>query len=166
MRLPGRRLLLGDAVHAAAANRNVVDGYLDYFPERVEPPVGFHGGVIAVVSIAGHDHGAVGQIGVDVRAASPVPDAGVVDTFLDELELQSSSLCVCLVLERGQIPLTDLVVWIAPIRVHFDRPTDLDDLLAKPGKGSTYKNITDRVMSQVRALGAADREAFGTRTTI
>lgn len=45
-----------------------------------------------------------------------------------------------------------------PIRVWFDRPTPLDELLALPAKASTYKTITDTVMGRVVALGEQDRE--------
>lgn len=48
-----------------------------------------------------------------------------------------------------------------PIRVWFDQPMALDDFLALPGKGSTYKQITDTVMARVRALADRDRAQFG-----
>jgi 1-acyl-sn-glycerol-3-phosphate acyltransferase len=48
-----------------------------------------------------------------------------------------------------------------PIRVWFDAPMALDELLAMPAKGSTYKLITDAVMERVRALGEVDRERYG-----
>ena len=44
-----------------------------------------------------------------------------------------------------------------PIRVWFDAPVALDDYLALPGKGSTYKQITDTVMARVQALAEQDR---------
>jgi 1-acyl-sn-glycerol-3-phosphate acyltransferase len=50
-----------------------------------------------------------------------------------------------------------------PIRVWFDAPMDLDAYLALPGKGSTYKQITDAVMERVRALAEDDRARFAAR---
>lgn len=47
-----------------------------------------------------------------------------------------------------------------PIRVWFDAPVALDEYLALPGKGSTYKQITDAVMARVQALAEADRARF------
>lgn len=47
-----------------------------------------------------------------------------------------------------------------PIRVWFDAPVALDEYLALPGKGSTYKQITDAVMARVKALAEADRAHF------
>ncbi|MCC6927673.1 MAG: 1-acyl-sn-glycerol-3-phosphate acyltransferase [Gemmatimonadaceae bacterium] len=47
-----------------------------------------------------------------------------------------------------------------PIRVWFDQPVALDQLLALPGKGSTYKQITDTVMERVRALAECDRAQY------
>lgn len=44
-----------------------------------------------------------------------------------------------------------------PIRVWFDAPVALDDMLALPPKGSTYKQITDAVMARVRVLAERDR---------
>jgi 1-acyl-sn-glycerol-3-phosphate acyltransferase len=44
-----------------------------------------------------------------------------------------------------------------PIRIWFDAPVELDDYLAMPAKGSTYKLITDVVMARVKALGERDR---------
>lgn len=48
----------------------------------------------------------------------------------------------------------------APIRLWFDAPLPLDEYLALPGKGSTYKQITDAVMARVRALAEADRVRY------
>lgn len=48
-----------------------------------------------------------------------------------------------------------------PIRVWFDAPVALDDYLAMPGKGSTYKQITDSVMERVKALAERDRAEYG-----
>ena len=48
-----------------------------------------------------------------------------------------------------------------PIRVWFDQPMTLDDYLALPGKGSTYKQITDAVMERVRGLAQQDRAQYG-----
>jgi 1-acyl-sn-glycerol-3-phosphate acyltransferase len=47
-----------------------------------------------------------------------------------------------------------------PVRIWFDAPMALDDLLALPAKGSTYKLIVDAVMGRVVALGAMDRERY------
>ena len=47
-----------------------------------------------------------------------------------------------------------------PIRIHFGPPVVLDDLLALPPKGSTYKIITDHVMDRVRDLMENDRKLF------
>ena len=47
-----------------------------------------------------------------------------------------------------------------PIRVWFDAPMALDDYLAMPGKGSTYKQITDAVMDRVKALADRDRAQY------
>lgn len=44
-----------------------------------------------------------------------------------------------------------------PVRIWFDAPVALDEHLALPGKGSTYKQITELVMERVRALGELDR---------
>ncbi|MEP7382511.1 MAG: lysophospholipid acyltransferase family protein [Gemmatimonadota bacterium] len=44
-----------------------------------------------------------------------------------------------------------------PIRVWFDAPVPLDTLFALPGKGSTYKQITETVMGRVQALAERDR---------
>lgn len=48
-----------------------------------------------------------------------------------------------------------------PIRVWFDHPVPLDEYLALPAKGSTYKRITDAVMARVAVLGERDRELYG-----
>lgn len=48
-----------------------------------------------------------------------------------------------------------------PIRLWFDAPMPLDDFLALPAKGSTYKRITDAAMARVRALGEHDRTRYG-----
>lgn len=63
---------------------------------------------------------------------------------------------------------TDLAVQVRrnwsggdPVRVWFGAPVDLDAHYALPAKGSTYKNIVDEVMAQVRALGEGDRAAYG-----
>jgi 1-acyl-sn-glycerol-3-phosphate acyltransferase len=50
-----------------------------------------------------------------------------------------------------------------PIRVWFDAPVALDEALALPGKGSTYKQITDLVMARVRVLAERDRERYAAR---
>lgn len=47
-----------------------------------------------------------------------------------------------------------------PIRVWFDAPVPLDDYLALPAKGSTYKQITDFVMARVRGLAEQDRARY------
>ena len=47
-----------------------------------------------------------------------------------------------------------------PIRVWFGAPVPLDEYLALPGKGSTYKQITDTVMGRVRELANADRAKY------
>lgn len=44
-----------------------------------------------------------------------------------------------------------------PVRVWFDEPVDLDAHYALPGKGSTYKQITETVMTRVQALAERDR---------
>lgn len=44
-----------------------------------------------------------------------------------------------------------------PVRIWFDAPIALDEQLALPGKGSTYKQITETVMARVQALGERDR---------
>ena len=44
-----------------------------------------------------------------------------------------------------------------PVRVWFDAPVALDEQLALPGKGSTYKQITELVMARVRELAERDR---------
>jgi len=48
-----------------------------------------------------------------------------------------------------------------PIRVWFAPPVALDPLLALPAKGSTYKQITDAVMDEVRVLADRDRARYG-----
>ena len=48
-----------------------------------------------------------------------------------------------------------------PIRIWFDAPVPLDDYLALPAKGSTYKVITDAVMARVKALAERDRGRWG-----
>jgi 1-acyl-sn-glycerol-3-phosphate acyltransferase len=54
-----------------------------------------------------------------------------------------------------------------PIRLWFDAPLPLDEYLALPGKGSTYKQITDAVMARVKVLAERDRStyAFGGEAT-
>lgn len=47
-----------------------------------------------------------------------------------------------------------------PIRLWFDAPVDLAEYLALPGKGSTYKQITDVVMARVMALAEQDRDRY------
>ena len=44
-----------------------------------------------------------------------------------------------------------------PVRVWFDEPVDLEAHYALPGKGSTYKQITETVMTRVQALAERDR---------
>lgn len=48
-----------------------------------------------------------------------------------------------------------------PIRIHFGAEPDLSDLFALPGKGSTYKAITERVMDEVRRMAEEDRAQYG-----
>lgn len=48
-----------------------------------------------------------------------------------------------------------------PIRIHFGAPVDIEPFLSLPGKGSTYKVITDHVMDRVRELMDDDRRLFG-----
>lgn len=50
-----------------------------------------------------------------------------------------------------------------PVRVWFGPPVDLEEHLALPAKGSTYKRIVDDVMERVRELGEQDREEFAGR---
>lgn len=47
-----------------------------------------------------------------------------------------------------------------PIRIWFDAPVPLDDYLSLPGKGSTYKQITESVMARVRSLAERDRDRY------
>jgi 1-acyl-sn-glycerol-3-phosphate acyltransferase len=48
-----------------------------------------------------------------------------------------------------------------PIRIHFGPQVDLSSMYELPGKGSTYKTITDYVMDRVRDLMENDRAIFG-----
>ncbi len=47
-----------------------------------------------------------------------------------------------------------------PIRLWFAPPVPLDEHFALPAKGSTYKQITDAVMDQVKALAEQDRAKY------
>lgn len=47
-----------------------------------------------------------------------------------------------------------------PIRLWFGAPMLADPWASLPPKGSTYKRITDEVMTEVRALAAADRARY------
>ena len=51
-----------------------------------------------------------------------------------------------------------------PIRVWFAPAMALEEYLALPSKGSTYKRITDAVMAEVRALGELDRARYAAPT--
>lgn len=48
-----------------------------------------------------------------------------------------------------------------PVRIRFGAPVDLSAHYALPAKGSTYKQITDEVMSRVAGLGEEDRREYG-----
>jgi 1-acyl-sn-glycerol-3-phosphate acyltransferase len=48
------------------------------------------------------------------------------------------------------------------VRVHFGPALDLSAFYELPPKGSTYKSLTDYVMSQVIALGEQDRARYAT----
>ena len=60
--LDEHRLLLGDAVNAAAAQRQAVNGNLDNLTVGIQALVGSNRVRIAVVSIARDDDGAVGLV--------------------------------------------------------------------------------------------------------
>ena len=65
------RLLLGDAVHVAAAEQDLATRYGDHAPVREETAVSIHRSLVMAIPEDRQDDGAVAEVGVDVGASQP-----------------------------------------------------------------------------------------------